>query len=95
MIRQTTRLVSIRNYSSIRETWQSTKGPLIKVAQKLNKKTGEYLAEGIEIAQHPTKLNARGKAERKRVLENYRNYDSLQNKGSKVESEQCRADDGL
>ncbi|CAK9437557.1 uncharacterized protein LODBEIA_P19350 [Lodderomyces beijingensis] len=88
-----------RNYTTLRETWQSTKTPLKRAAMKLNRRTGEFLAEGINLAQHPERAaHLRSDyAAKKRVADNIGrgNYTSLQNKGKLVESEQCRADDGL
>ncbi|EMG45386.1 hypothetical protein G210_4425 [Candida maltosa Xu316] len=60
-------------------------------ASYLNKKTGEVLAEGIDLAQA---AKHRSDAVSK-VRKNKLGYKTLQEKGSKVESEQCRADDGL
>ena len=60
-------------------------------AAYLNKKTGEILAEGIDMAQV-----AKHRADAiSKVRKNKLGYKNLQDKGSKVESEQCRPDDGL
>lgn len=60
-------------------------------AAYLNKKTGEILAEGIDMAQV-----AKHRADAiSKVCKNKLGYKNLQDKGSKVESEQCRPDDGL
>lgn len=59
--------------------------------EKLNKKTGEVLAEGIDLAQ-----TAKHRSDAvSKVRKNKLGYDTLQDKGTKVESEQCRPDDGL
>ncbi|EER30564.1 conserved hypothetical protein [Candida tropicalis MYA-3404] len=59
--------------------------------EKLNKKTGEVLAEGIDLAQ-----TAKHRSDAvSKVRKNKLGYDNLQDKGTKVESEQCRPDDGL
>lgn len=98
-------IITTRSYS-LRETWQNTKEPLFRIAQRVNKKTGEYLAEGIDIAQQTqygkatsggVKETFLSSKERQRVNNNFKDggYGSLQNKGKMVESEQCRADDGL
>lgn len=58
-----------------------------EAAEKVNKKTGEVLAEGIEKTQHLR--------EKARVSQNAKGYDSLQDKGSKTETEQNRPDDAL
>lgn len=57
----------------------------------LNLATGRIIADGIEIAQI---VKHRHDAIAK-VRQNKRGYASLQDKGSKVESEQNRPDDGL
>ncbi|CCG22972.1 hypothetical protein CORT_0D01240 [Candida orthopsilosis Co 90-125] len=67
------------------------KNQTTQAASILNKKTGEFLAEGIDVAQH---LKHHSDAIHKvRVAE--RGYKNLKDKGEKVESEQCRPDDGL
>ncbi|CAI5756187.1 unnamed protein product [Candida verbasci] len=60
-------------------------------ANYLNKKTGEKLAQGIDLAQHyKAKNDAIHKVER-----NIKGYKNLQEKGKSIESEQCRPDDGF
>ncbi|KAG5420799.1 hypothetical protein I9W82_002680 [Candida metapsilosis] len=67
------------------------KNQTTQAASTLNKKTGEILAEGIDVAQH---MKHHSDAIRKvRIVE--RGYKNLKDKGEKVESEQCRPDDGL
>ena len=60
-------------------------------AAYLNKKTGEILAEGIDMAQV---AKHRADAISKFVRTNLATR-TYRTKGSKVESEQCRPDDGL
>lgn len=62
-----------------------------EAAEKINKKTGEVLSEGIDLAQT---VKHRHDAISK-VRKNEKGYKDLEDKGSKVESEQCRPDDGL
>lgn len=71
----------------IEKTQHATPHSVGDAAQKVNKKTGEVLAEGIEKTQQ-------GK-ERLRVSQNAKGYDSLQDKGSKTETEQNRPDDAV
>ena len=71
----------------IDKTQKATPDSVGDAAQKVNKKTGEVLAEGIEKTQQ-------GK-ERLRVSQNAKGYDSLQDKGSKTETEQNRPDDAV
>ena len=71
----------------IEKTQKATPDSVGDAAQKVNKKTGEVLAEGIEKTQQ-------GK-ERLRVSQNAKGYDSLQDKGSKTETEQNRPDDAV
>ncbi|RCK66013.1 hypothetical protein Cantr_01824 [Candida viswanathii] len=60
-------------------------------ASYLNKKTGEVLAEGIDLAQ-----TAKHRSDAiSKVRKNKLGYQNLEDKGAKVESEQCRPDDGL
>lgn len=56
-------------------------------ASKLNKKTGEVLADGMSKVEHVQ--------HKQRVNENTKGYESLQDKGSKAESEQNRPDDAV
>lgn len=67
------------------------KNQTAQAASTLNKRTGEFLAEGIDVAQH---LKHHSDAIHK-VRAAQRGYKSLKDKGEKVESEQCRPDDGL
>ncbi|KAI5970915.1 hypothetical protein CANMA_000075 [Candida margitis] len=67
------------------------KNQTMQAASTLNKKTGEFLYEGIDVAQL---VKHRSDAIHK-VHEAERGYKSLKDKGEKVESEQCRPDDGL
>lgn len=71
----------------IDKTQRATPDDVGEAVQKVNNKTGEALAEGIEKTQH-------GK-ERIRVSQNAKGYDSLQDKGSKTETEQNRPDDAV
>ncbi|KAI5949799.1 hypothetical protein KGF57_004622 [Candida theae] len=81
----------LRNYVAKQHTQPSIKQWATETASTLNKKTGEILAEGIDVAQH---LKHHSDAIHKvRVAE--RGYKNLKDKGEKVESEQCRPDDGL
>lgn len=56
-------------------------------ASKLNKKTGEVLADGMQKVE-----NVKHK---RRVNQHHKGYESLQDKGSKTESEQNRPDDAV
>lgn len=66
--------------------------PIKKTAHEINMTTGKVLAEGMEKAERviPT-----ASSEKKRVKENIKGYKDLQDKGSKVESEQGRPEDGV
>ena len=56
-----------------------------EVANEVDKKTGEVLAEGIREGEMI--------GERQRVHQNYKGYKNLVDKGKKVETEQNRPDD--
>lgn len=71
----------------IDKTQKATPDSVGEAAQKVNKKTGEVLAEGIEKTQQTD--------EKLRVSKNAKGYESLQDKGSKAETEQNRPDDAL
>ena len=60
-----------------------------QAAKDVDKKAGETVAEGIHDAQ------ASMPNQKARVYKNTKGYDSLADKGKKVESEQNRADDAV
>ncbi len=95
----------------IEKTQKVTPDSVGDAAQKVNKKTGEVLAEGIDKAQKVTPSNVGAAAEKVdgelggkktlqteeqlRVSKNAKGYESLQDKGSKTETEQNRPDDAV
>lgn len=61
---------------------------------KANKKTGEAIASGMETAEKKVP-NLNENDHQKKVRENAKGYDNLQDKGSKAETEQNRPEDGM
>lgn len=66
-----------------------------EVLQKANKKTGEVLASTMETAEDKAPEAVKDHPEKQKVHENTKGYKDLQDKGSKAEAEQNRAEDGV
>lgn len=69
-----------------------------QTSHKVNKNTGKVLAEGMDQVEKTfPNVNAANPHphHKKRVSDNTKGYHNLQDKGSKVESEQNRPEDGL